>query len=156
MSETFGKNMIRALYALAPIALLANCASLPSGANLVFKRAAPEANNIQVVLGWVPNPTEYYTPRGQMTEISVHEGARSVAIPEEMIATIQDIWPERVELASSAPGFYELRIPSGVGEGSLDVFRFDAFQFSGRINAPTLDYPEAKRTAEQDGTSNGG
>jgi hypothetical protein len=148
--------MIHALYALAPIALLANCANLPSGSNLVFERGTPEANKIEVVLGWNPNPTEYYTPRGQMTEISLHEGARSVAIPEEMIATIQDIWPERVELASSTPGFYELRIPSGVGEGSLDVFRFDAFQFSGRINAPTLDFPELKKIAEQDGTSNGG
>jgi hypothetical protein len=148
--------MIRALYALVPIALLTNCASLPSGANLVFDRAEPKAGEVGVVLRWTPNPTEYYTPRGQMTKISIHEGAKSVAIPQEMIAPIQDIWPEQVELASPAPGFYELRIPSGVGEGSLDVFRIDGFRFSGRVNTPTKDYPELKQRAEQVSGGNGG
>ncbi|MFC7338899.1 hypothetical protein ACFQY0_17010 [Haloferula chungangensis] len=66
-----------------------------------------------------------------------------------MIATIQDIWPERVTLASSAPGFYELRIPSSVGEGCLDVFRIDDYRFSGRLDALTEDHPELKQTANK-------
>lgn len=76
-----------------------------------------------------------------MTEISVSEAGRSVALPAEKIAAIEDIWPERVALFSPRLGDYELMIPSGVGEGSTDTFRFRDFQLA--RDADPLDASQA-------------
>ena len=84
-----------------------------------------------------------------MSEIIILDGADSVSLPHEVIDDIQDVWPERVQLASPSPGSYELRIPSGVGEGSLDVYRIENFHFAKRISYTTNDYPELTKKDEQ-------
>jgi hypothetical protein len=63
-----------------------------------------------------------------MTEISISEFGKSVSIRPSEFSSIEDIWPDRVELLSTQQGDYELIIPYGVGEGSTGIFKIKEFQ----------------------------
>ena len=63
-----------------------------------------------------------------MTEISISELGKSVSVPPGEISSIEDIWPDRVELLSSLRGDYDLMIPYGTGEGSTGTFKIKEFQ----------------------------
>jgi len=109
---------------------LVGCATRPSrGTEITFYREGAQTDPVTVTLRWnAAHDPNFYTPRGSMTEISISEFGRSVYAPIAEINRIEDIWPERVELLSPRAGDYDLLVPSGVGEGSNDTFRFRVFQ----------------------------
>ena len=132
-----------------------------NSAKLTFRRndSAP----ITVHLAWEPSPDPIYSPRGTMTQISVSEAGRGVFVAPrtihnlQVLRSIEDLWPESVELRSARPGDYDLLLPHGVPAGmgaTLVQLRGYAFHSAVSLVSPRLlesyqKHPQGPKQAPQ-------
>jgi hypothetical protein len=116
-----------------------------NSAKLTFRRSDSVA--IEVHLAWEPSPDPIYSPRGAMTQITVSEAGRGVFVAPRTIhdlhvlRSIEDLWPESVELRSARPGDYDLLLPHGVPAGmgaTLVELRGYAFHSAVSLVSPRL------------------
>ena len=104
----------------------------PDGVILKFQRGFKSSQVISLAVCWGAVEIEpYYTPRGALRSAIVSEAGYEFSLPLDAIRGLEDIWPDKIAVASRTLGDYDVLCPYGVGTVSGRIFYIRNFKFSG-------------------------
>lgn len=117
-----------------------------------FRQAVPEGNRrVKITLTYEPSPEPPFY--GAFKRMVISEAGRTSNFSRPELHTIEDMWPDDIQLSSPAIGDYVIVVPHGIPAASYSTILIRDFAFRGFTTVdPEIPPPPAYTPNKATGT----